>query len=689
MSSWFNLTSISNLGIVSPHASTRTRKVEPFIKSFSFLPSLLRGSFKTSETRGTYTRKYSETKPGRQAAERLVNNYNYYVDITGGFGGSGGEGGDQGGDGGTGQGPTVYFGQPQEREPSEFRTIRLGDIKLIKEFKEMRSNAQLSVVSPRWSAVGRQTPRATVRRVYKAKLEGRESGHMTVAVYEGDGAEETWNEHLANYESIRHPNVMQLYGLVNTQRLRGMVFHDELIPYDQFFRRFQHSPILSTYIFGYCNTEFWEATKYIGDVMALLPMNPMSLPGWIQPQTGQFCLDLAQGGANEGYNSWDIDIHRLENISLDAPYSEDTIISSLSEDPYHELCSHPSIARYHWFQVSTGHPIGPGIFRTDSQHGTCVRITEPLQILPEEKPHWDNYTKEAPGELLPNLWIRYDFPRMFALKLELNLWFPSLQIQKAWLAQASHIFAELQEREHIKDYVCIDRVCFMLQITDEHDIPEGYLFICPPEDFRTGIEPHVNLYQWPACPAYWSLDPSGAARLSTEDTKNLGFPAIHIETRMYGYSRDRSVYEGLRRFHQGKGFDPESRDVARQLGYPLFEMLGDRIPFLAHKAYWSLDPSGADRLSTEDARNLGFPAIHIETVMEGLSWDCSVYQGLRQFHEGKGFDQNSGEVARRLGYPLYKVSSDRVPFPARKVELYSSSCDFTDPELCRELGHFL
>ena len=36
----------------------------------------------------------------------------------GGRGGSGGVGGDQGGDGGTGQGPTVYFGQPQAQEPS-------------------------------------------------------------------------------------------------------------------------------------------------------------------------------------------------------------------------------------------------------------------------------------------------------------------------------------------------------------------------------------------------------------------------------------------------------------------------------------------------------------------------------------------------------------------------------------------
>ncbi|KAJ6464429.1 hypothetical protein C8R45DRAFT_791423, partial [Mycena sanguinolenta] len=74
---------------------------------------------------------------------------------------------------------------------------------------------------------------------------------------------------------------------------------------------------------------------------------------------------------------------------------------------------------------------------------------------------------------------------------------------------------------------------------------------------------------------YWSLDPSGADHLSTEDARILGFPAIHIETGMFGYFWDRSVYEGLRQFHEGKGLDPESREGAMQLGYPLYEVLRD------------------------------------------------------------------------------------------------------------------
>ncbi|KAF7353288.1 hypothetical protein MSAN_01516800 [Mycena sanguinolenta] len=549
----------------------RARNAKLFIKPFSFLPSLLRGSFKTSET---HTRKYWETKPGRQATEHTVNKY-YSYHITGGFGGSGGEGHNQGGDGGPGHGPTVYFGRPQAREPSDFRTIRRGDLKLL---KEVRLSTESGVVS-------RQSRGVDVRRIHHAEIRGN-PGIVTVAVYQGDGAEEECRKHVAKYESIWHVNIMQLYGLVSSKGLYAMVFHDELIPYTQFVRHFEHSSILRTYIFGYCATEAREVAGYISHVFSRHWTDYIDLPVWIQPRTGRPCLDFIRGGAGIGseLHWWDININTpcLENISLDAPDSEDAIISSLSEDQYHELSSQPSITRHQWFEVSTEYPVGPGIFRLDSQCGTCVRITEPFQILREVALNWYNY-ENAPDEPLPNSWIRYNFPCMFTLNLELNLWFPSYEIRQAWLAQANHIFAELQELEHIEDYVCVYRVQFILQIPYKHNIPEGYVFVCPPEDFRTNTEPHANSYQWPACPAYWSLNPSGADRLSTEDARILGFPAIHIETIMLGHSWDHSIYQGLQRFHEGKGFDPYSREVARQLEYPLFEVLSDHVPFPARE----------------------------------------------------------------------------------------------------------
>ncbi|KAF7337295.1 hypothetical protein MSAN_02282100 [Mycena sanguinolenta] len=477
----------------SESTSKRPKNVEPFIKSFSFLPSLLRGS---SRALGT-------------------------------------------GDGGAGKGPTVYFGQPRDRESSDFRTLRRGDLKLVREIR----------LSTESGVVGHQTRRVGVRRtVYHAEIRG-EPGTVTVAMYQGDGAEEEWRKDIMKYESIWHANIMQLYGPVSTKGLCAMVFHDG---------RFQHLPILTAYIMAYCYTEFKKATNYISDVLQK-PSMYGEIPVWIRPPTGELCLDLVQETLEPSVGRvwWGPSrILRLETISLDAPDSEDMLISSLS------------VAGFK-FLLNT--PLDRGFF-------SWILNMGPVEL------HWDQYG--APGKLMPNSWIRYNSHRISTLKLELWHQFPSYDIEMAWLAQANHIFAELQELEHAENYVCTYEVRFILRIAGKNHIPKGYLFVCPPQDFRTGTEHHGNLYQWPACPAYWSLDPSGADRLSTEDIKILGFPAIHIETIIFGKSWHRSAYEGLQRFHQGKGFDPNSWEVARQLGYPLYEVLGDlssEVPFPVHR----------------------------------------------------------------------------------------------------------
>ncbi|KAF7353279.1 hypothetical protein MSAN_01515800 [Mycena sanguinolenta] len=177
--------SASHPGAVLPQASGLKSNAKLFVESIRFLPSLLGGRTQTLGTGEAHTRKYSEPKRGRNAAEQLINNYYSSYHITGGFGGSGGEGGDRGGDGGTGQGPTVYFGQPEARESSEFRTIRLGDVKLVKEV-----------------VVGHQRQGEGVRRIHHAEIRG-DPGTVTVAIYQGDGAEEKWRQNVAKYESIR------------------------------------------------------------------------------------------------------------------------------------------------------------------------------------------------------------------------------------------------------------------------------------------------------------------------------------------------------------------------------------------------------------------------------------------------------------------------------------------------------
>ncbi|KAJ7735491.1 hypothetical protein B0H16DRAFT_131023 [Mycena metata] len=76
--------------------------------------------------------------------------------------------------------------------PLDFRMIPMGDIDLQ---QEQAVNKNLGVV-------GRRRDRNSVRRVYSAKIEGRNS-KVTAAVYQGDGAEEDWRREREMYMSVR------------------------------------------------------------------------------------------------------------------------------------------------------------------------------------------------------------------------------------------------------------------------------------------------------------------------------------------------------------------------------------------------------------------------------------------------------------------------------------------------------
>jgi hypothetical protein len=67
-----------------------------------------------------------------------------------------------------------------------------------------------------------------------------------------------------------------------------------------------------------------------------------------------------------------------------------------------------------------------------------------------------------------------------------------------------------------------------------------------------------------------------------EEVTRLGFPSIQLSMELWGRYWDASVYAGLRQFHQAKEFDPDSQDVARKLGYPLFQLSTEVDPPFSH-----------------------------------------------------------------------------------------------------------
>ncbi|KAJ7627505.1 hypothetical protein B0H17DRAFT_1110446, partial [Mycena rosella] len=89
-----------------------------------------------------------------------------------------------------------------------------------------------------------------------ARIHGSEST-MTVAIYEGNKAEENWREAISQHSNLRHPNIIQLFGIARTSKIHAAIFHDELIPAQQMAEKYDVSPICTVYF-----RHFLEALRH-------------------------------------------------------------------------------------------------------------------------------------------------------------------------------------------------------------------------------------------------------------------------------------------------------------------------------------------------------------------------------------------------------------------------------------------
>ncbi|KAJ7356792.1 hypothetical protein DFH08DRAFT_465447 [Mycena albidolilacea] len=141
--------------------------------------------------------------------------------------------------------------------------------------------------------------------------------------------------------------------------------------------------------------------------------------------------------------------------------------------------------------------------------------------------------------------------------------------------QANHIFSRLNIAALHSQYVFVYRIrldvhILPLKLVQPPAVPsesKAFLFICPPASL---LSSDGTQFQIPERLAYWSFDPNGAQPLTTIDTLKFGLPLIAPSLEVVSKKFDGSVYTGLHQFHRGKGFDPESQDVTRHEGHPLF-----------------------------------------------------------------------------------------------------------------------
>ncbi|KAJ6450951.1 hypothetical protein C8R47DRAFT_1170669 [Mycena vitilis] len=444
--------------------------------------------------------------------------------------------------------------------------IPLGDIDLQHEISLAKGTG---VVSRRGSSD---------RRVYSAKIRDKD---LTVAMYQGCGAMEKWRQDLTKHSSLRHPNILQIYGAASSGDVHATVFHGDLVLLKPCLELYKDFPCLTAYIYGSC-----AATWYLyssSQSMSRIVESQCTL--WLRRSTGRLCVDLVE--PEEPVLLPDIlaeqSIFEVPGLLLlrSPQIMEAAVMDALTLEDYHQLCR-GTFTQFNGHSISAGIAVNLGVVCSEIPSDHYVEIAslpydccdyEDGELLPYdcfdfkdwEQLRQPSASDAAPERRVENGWRRFSIHDVVKCSLVSKGW---LTVEAGyWFSQANHIFNRCRITSNFNEYVLTNRVSFEIDFLEVRTtIPTGFLFVCPPQAFITG-----STFCWPECPAYWSLDPLGVERLTAEQAIELGFPTLKFSTYISGLYWDDSVYAGLRKFHQAKGFDPYSQDVARHLGYPLIQ----------------------------------------------------------------------------------------------------------------------
>ncbi|KAJ6502730.1 hypothetical protein C8R47DRAFT_1316722 [Mycena vitilis] len=483
--------------------------------------------------------------------------------------------------------------------PLDYRMIPLGDLDLQ---REIRLDKDTGVVHLR---------RHAQRHIYSAKLQGQT---VTVAMYRGDGAAEKWQQEIGKYMSLRHPNIMQLYGAASWGGMYATVFHGDLIPFKAFLNTYKDFPCLDVFMYGYSYPQYQVSTL---NFLVLIPNGPQeaaeylffTLEGapwesmnWIHRATGRLCVELAPEDRTDptwlrGNSDSFIPLSDSMAMALFAGNAPDieVLVMDTPLDAYHGVC-YLSLSSNSYVNIGTGENVHLGTLNLRPANNAFVEIASlpDAGVEPIFGVLWQN--DPVRGEPMENGWTRFNAREVVGS--DVDCWFilgNAWEITQFWLSQANYIFKRCQITSNLEDYGLVNEACFKLTIPTTKEVPAGFLLLCPIEDFRID----TSTIGWPTRPAYWSFDPLGTHPLSMEEANKAGFPELQFATRVYRRSCDSSVYAGLRKFHEAKGFDPYSQDVARHLGLPLYQPSGYVDPLFAHVVEDEGDSQDEDDLESQ------------------------------------------------------------------------------------------
>ncbi|KAJ7610577.1 hypothetical protein DFH06DRAFT_1485565 [Mycena polygramma] len=557
--------------------------------------------------------------------------------------------------GGTFTSISHVINQTVARDIADFRVIPLGDLDLLH-----------NVGSERASVVVRRE-RASTRKMYAVRIPGSRP-RMTAAVFQGRGTEEVrcrssepwkaefsvqeWREEVSRYSNLRHPHIIQLYGVVNTQGLHAAIFHDDLIPYKELQKKYHGSQLLTAYFWASLETVFSDVSEYMLPFLQRTTVRS-EYTVWIRSSTGRPCLELTPPRAYCASFRLGTDFGLPSNSLLEPP-ADSEIIASMALKEYHAIC-YMHVGRWSHVSISTNIPVRLGSIRhfPTSEYENSFEIAS-VSGYSAYDGGWatrDPVTKDVLNMLscyqegtlmMENGWIRVDSAKVA------DAYCSQIQSRSftSWLAQANNMFGRLGITCDLENYACIDTIKYWLTMSEPRDaLPSGYLFLCPSAHFESDLP---GCFRIPDCAAYWSLDASGMGGLREDEARTLGFQDIQVHTLVLLRSWDDSVYAEIRQFQEAKGVDPFSQAAAIAMGCPILQPSCDRDALAIHLQ--ETDLGGCSESAADDAKDAGPYFNSVETSADDEFSELEVNEYGADAEVGSGIfdledDKPGGDVS--------------------------------------------
>ncbi|KAJ3800043.1 hypothetical protein GGU11DRAFT_742850 [Lentinula aff. detonsa] len=457
---------------------------------------------------------------------------------------------------------------------------------------------------------------------YSAQI-GESESIFTAAMYEGPAAYETWRQDFDFYANIRHPNVLQLFGITQGP-IYALIFYSDIIPLSLFIR--QCPPIALCYLQLRWIIDRGQAMDYLNEEIQACSTENL----YMQTRSGLLCvgpmgpcvdhedmLDIVERCPHRGVQTWSPQLRSTE-------YGNENKVFRYIEEhlkDFHKFVGQYCTPALRSACLSTHNCKSYKMLGSvlDASSGHEVALFE-LSPAWEYRVHsWNTprngseYRLRCSKDVYEDGWTRYTFEpgtvlsTSFQIKYSIG-WYESFgnTLRAAWLAQARYISLERQIKP--SNCVLLDHIAFSLTFSLRNPVSVErplYLFVGP-LDIRSisgSLESSCSINITPQVASYWSCDPSGES-FPIEDRPILSQPVLR-STR--------------------PNYDCNSRSFAEIHGFPKALVLWPRK-----------DPSDEAIVGSPRTRyEVGLDLTSLEVEIEKIHDSASVHDGQSAQPQGQ------------------------------------------------------